>query len=317
MNSSPPGKLLLARLGAGDITIFAPSATDFVGLLTGGGGGAFGSLLQGMFLNANFGVHFALLLGAHIIDDIFFLDPRPDGVMDGDMVKNLNDGDLTFGVETIPPPMMAPPMTPPRKEFSVSPGVNLVNGQPVFESIDVSQANIALQDGVIHSISGLIGAPFLAVNVLQLAAASGYTRFVELVGEAGLTSDFDQFGITLFVPTNAALEDVSGDQGDILKSFAVFTGGATPNIYPSYALTSTDYETLYTTEATVVVGSGSVTFNGATVIGTDLPANNGIVHVIDSYATGPEGDDDDDDDSSAASKSLLVAAMAMALALFM
>lgn len=130
-------------------------------------------------------------------------------------------------------------------------------------------------------------------NIVEVASNNpDLTTLVAAVEAAGLVDTLTSEGpFTVFAPTDAAFEAALEDLGitaeellaredlaDIL-TFHVLAGEVTAN--DVIALDGQTVETVNGQSVTVTVEDGLVFINGAQVVVADVPASNGVVHVID------------------------------------
>lgn len=129
-------------------------------------------------------------------------------------------------------------------------------------------------------------------ELAQTAASQGsFTTLTKAVQAAGLTEQLTSKGpYTVFAPTDAAFAALPKGTVDKLlkpenKSKLVKLLGyhVVPGQVTSSQLTSGQVKTVEGTPVTIKVdsASNSVTVNGAKVVQADIPASNGIVHVVD------------------------------------
>ncbi|MFO7544119.1 MAG: fasciclin domain-containing protein [Trueperaceae bacterium] len=147
--------------------------------------------------------------------------------------------------------------------------------------------------------------PVQLTTVVDVAAGDeNFSTLVTAVGEAGLVETLEGAGpFTVFAPTNAAFDQALQDLGitvdELLASpdlaailtyhvvagkllaadvvAAINAGGGTATV-----------DTVNGAPITVELVGGDVVINGtATVIQTDLEADNGVVHVIDAVLLPP------------------------------
>lgn len=135
-------------------------------------------------------------------------------------------------------------------------------------------------------------------ELAQTAASQGsFTTLTKAVQAAGLTEQLTGKGpYTVFAPTDAAFAALPQGTVDKLlkpenKSKLVKLLGyhVVPGQVTSSQLTSGQVKTVEGTPVTVKVDSASntVTVNGAKVVQADIPASNGIVHVVDKVILPP------------------------------
>jgi uncharacterized surface protein with fasciclin (FAS1) repeats len=169
--------------------------------------------------------------------------------------------------------------------------VSLAGGARV-NNARVIATDIEASNGVIHLIDGvLLG----SLDIVDVATVRGFTTLAGAVQAAGLTSALrgngTGTGLTVFAPTNAAFAALSAlPSGQALidaLSFHVVPGTArAANLSNGQRLTTLEGNTLR-----VNIGGGTVrleTSTGSvTVTATDVPAKNGVIHVIDAVMLPP------------------------------
>lgn len=158
---------------------------------------------------------------------------------------------------------------------------------PKVNGVSIVATDIAAENGVIHLIDGVLTQN---LDIVDVATLEGFSTLVSLVDQQQLTStlrgDNMGNGYTVFAPTDDAFAALS----------AVPTGDDLTNVLLYHVVAATvessmlsDGQVVATAYAghdiTVNIG-GSVTITDesggmATVTLTDVPAANGIIHVID------------------------------------
>ena len=139
-------------------------------------------------------------------------------------------------------------------------------------------------------------------TIVEVATEAGdFTTLVAAVEAAGLADTLSGPGpFTVFAPTDAAFaaaleslgltaEQLLADQATLSS---ILTYHVLPGEVPASAVVTMDGETAETVNgATVTIGvdGDTVTINDATVTTADVPASNGIIHVIDSVLLPPSG----------------------------
>ena len=139
-------------------------------------------------------------------------------------------------------------------------------------------------------------------SVVDLAiSAGGFTTLVAAIDAAGLVDTLEGEGpFTVFAPTDAAFDAALDQLGltaeELLADTETLTSILTYHVLPQEAdaqlVTTLDGESVATVngaEVQISVADGSVMVNNATVVSTDLEADNGIVHVIDAVLLPPTG----------------------------
>jgi outer membrane protein OmpA-like peptidoglycan-associated protein/uncharacterized surface protein with fasciclin (FAS1) repeats len=106
--------------------------------------------------------------------------------------------------------------------------------------------------------------------------------------------------VTLFAPSNEAFDAIPADvlgwlQNDPELLARVLDHHAVEGVIPSVDLVDGDLTALDGTPLTVVIGS-TISVGGATLIGVDITASNGVVHVIDAVILPPDIDLDPEPD---------------------
>jgi transforming growth factor-beta-induced protein len=158
---------------------------------------------------------------------------------------------------------------------------------PMVNGANIIATDIVTENGVIHLIDGVLTEN---ADIVDVAVLNGFDTLVSLVEQQSLTatlrSDNGGDGWTVFAPTDeafAALSSVPSGQAltDVLLYHVV--GSTVPSSALSDGLEVTTAEgstfTVNIDGSTVTITDGS----GATVgvVLADVPAANGVVHVID------------------------------------
>lgn len=181
-------------------------------------------------------------------------------------------------------------------ENPISLQVNIDNGVVLNNTVNVIQADIAADNGIIHEVDAVIGVP----NVVDLAIQGDFSILVAALTRSDLTVDFvgtlsGTGPFTVFAPNDQAFLDLlaSNDDWDELADIPVATLEAVlsyhviagANVLSS---TLTDGQVVTTFEGSDITintaGGATITdANGNTVniVATDVQGSNGIVHVID------------------------------------
>jgi uncharacterized surface protein with fasciclin (FAS1) repeats len=134
---------------------------------------------------------------------------------------------------------------------------------------------------------GLTGAA-LAKDIVDTAVAAGnFKTLATALQAAGLIDTLKGKGpFTVFAPTDAAFAKIPKDQLDaLLKDKAALTKVLTYHVVPGKVMAKDvkagKVKTVQGGELTVAT-TGGVTVDGAKVTATDIAADNGVIHVIDS-----------------------------------
>ena len=133
-----------------------------------------------------------------------------------------------------------------------------------------------------------VSQPTAQGDIVDVAVSAGdFTTLVKAVQAAGLVDTLKGAGpFTVFAPTDAAFAKIPADKlAALIADKAALTKVLTYHVVPGRVMAA-DVANL--TEATTVEGQ-AVTFDttagvkvdGANVIGADIIASNGVIHVID------------------------------------
>ena len=167
-------------------------------------------------------------------------------------------------------------------------------GQPVkidtsngvrVENANVLKTDIVASNGVIHVIDTVI---MPKNDIIEAARAAGsFKTLLTAIEAAGLTDTLRGDGpFTVFAPTDEAFAKLpKGTLDALLKDKAKLTSILTYHVVPGKVMAA---DVVKLTEAKTVQGQsvkiatvGGVMVDNAKVIKTDVPATNGVIHVID------------------------------------
>ena len=240
--------LVSALQGAGPFTVFAPRNEAF---------DALGADVIQALLDADNADLLADILTFHVVPGVAAMSAD---LGDGQTVTTLQGEDLTIGV---------------------SGSAVTVNGATVVT------ADIEATNGVIHIIDGVL---VPEADIVDVAVLNGLPTLVELVRTAGLEatlrSDNGGSGFTVFAPTEAAFAALttvpSGPALVDVLTYHVVSGTVGSGALSDGQVVTTVQGSTFT----VNVSGSSVTLtdqanNTVSVVATDVPASNGVVHVID------------------------------------
>jgi uncharacterized surface protein with fasciclin (FAS1) repeats len=144
----------------------------------------------------------------------------------------------------------------------------------------------AMTLGVVASAASTPHKP--AKNIVQTAVAAGsFKTLVSLVKQAGLAGALSGKGpLTVFAPTDAAFAKVPkatlaalAKDKSKLKAVLLYHV-AKGKLTAAKVVTLHSVQTLNGQSLKVRVSHGTVTVGGGRVIKTDIPASNGVIHVI-------------------------------------
>lgn len=155
----------------------------------------------------------------------------------------------------------------------------------------VTSTDITCSNGVIHVIDTVMLPP-ARPNIVELAQSAGtFGTLLAAAEAAGLVPALTGKGpLTVFAPTDAAFAKLpEGTVASLLKPenkaklkaillYHVVSG----NVDARSAVIAGTAETLQGSSIEFGIDNGRLTVDGANIIGTDLKASNGTVHIIDS-----------------------------------
>jgi transforming growth factor-beta-induced protein len=173
-----------------------------------------------------------------------------------------------------------------------------INADGVFiNDAQVTMADIPADNGVVHVIDAVLvppaDEPFTVFDIIEGSADHlTLTAVLETSGlDAALSNPEDTF--TVFAPTDDAFEAVDSatlqailDDPDLLEAvllyhvlgFEALSGGLSDGL---------EVTTLQGADVTVTINADGVFINDAQVTMADIPADNGVVHVIDAVLVPP------------------------------
>jgi uncharacterized surface protein with fasciclin (FAS1) repeats len=134
-------------------------------------------------------------------------------------------------------------------------------------------------------------------NVLAKAAADGrFTQFIAAVEAAGLTDNFQMEGpFTIFAPTDEAFANLP--EGKLAELLAPANKSRLAGLIANHVLAgkleAESVKTMKTSNINMVpldiqVSDSEWTVDGAQVVGDEIQAGNGVIHVIDTVLFVPE-----------------------------
>lgn len=257
-------------LDAEEITVFAPTNDAFVNLLNALNLNSLEELIDAVGVD-----EVVRILGFHVVPATAFSFDLADGEQ---TVPTLADEELTVT----------------RSGGSVT--VTDARGN----TFDVVAADVAIENGVVHVIDGVLLPSEDLPNVVEAATDAGLTVLLDAVTEAGLGQTLlDADEITVFAPTNQAFLDLLNELDlnslDELVDAIGIDGLQTVlgfHVVPSVAFAADLQEgeqevpTLAGENLTVTRTGNSVTVTDAdgnvyNVVTADVAIENGVVHVID------------------------------------
>ena len=232
------------------------------------------------------------------------LDEVPTDVLTEILLNHVQEGEITSGaLSTGYIESMATGMA---SDSPLSLYINTEDGVMINGVSTVTTADVEVDNGVIHAVNAVIGLPDVTtfatadpnfdILVQALTADESFT-FVETLMMTDAPAPF-----TVFAPTNAAFANVLAElelaglgdiPADLLSSILTYHVVAGSNVRAGDLSNGMMVETLETGSFTINLGD-NVTItdeNGrtATIIATNIQANNGVIHALDTVLL-PEND---------------------------
>jgi uncharacterized surface protein with fasciclin (FAS1) repeats len=151
---------------------------------------------------------------------------------------------------------------------------------------------ISLSIAVVPAVAGAQSMSMPAKNIVETAVSAGqFNTLAAALKAAGLVTTLEGPGpFTVFAPTDAAFAKLPAGTVDSLlkpknkkKLIAILTYHVVAgDVTAADVVKLTSAKTLNGQSVTITVNGGTVKINDATVVKTDITANNGVIHVIDS-----------------------------------
>lgn len=166
-----------------------------------------------------------------------------------------------------------------------------ISGGVMINNAMVTTADVVATNGVVHVIDAVLLPPAIVNQTITdiVNASPDHTTLAAALNVSGLDGALSAAGTyTLFAPTDAAFDALPAG---VLDGLLNDPSGALTDVLLYHALgsvvMSTDLMdgmmamTLQGQDITVTIDNGSVFINNAMVTLADIPATNGVVHVID------------------------------------
>ena len=181
-----------------------------------------------------------------------------------------------------------------------------IRGNDLFiNNARVTATDIEASNGIIHVIDAVLQPPEDAEptgNIVEVAVADGnFTTLIAAVEAAGLVETLadPDAELTVFAPTddaftalgedtiNALLADIDA-LADVLL-YHVISGAAVDSITAT-SLLGEEVEMANADSVTIDIRDGALFVNDSQVVLADVPATNGVIHVIDAVLVPPADD---------------------------
>ncbi|MDX2486668.1 MAG: fasciclin domain-containing protein [Gammaproteobacteria bacterium] len=177
-----------------------------------------------------------------------------------------------------------------------------LSGSELFANLSgISDPNVDASNGIIHVIDTVLLPPVEAATptqtITQIAEAStDFTILALALQTAGLDATLNAAGdFTVFAPTDAAftalLTNLGISAGDLLANpdlsdilLKHVVSGSVDSV-TAFTLNGADVPTLNGETVNFAIDSDKFTVDGAQVTTFDIPATNGVIHVIDAVIT--------------------------------
>lgn len=257
-------------LDAEAITVFAPTNQAFLDLL-----GALNLNSLEALINAVGAEEVVRILGFHVVPATAF------------------SFDLAEGSQTVP--------TLADEELTVTrSGANVTVTDARGNTFNVAVADVAIENGVVHVIDGVLLPSEDLPNIVEAATAANLTVLLDAVTAAGLAQTLlDAEDITVFAPTNQAFTNLLSTLGlgsleELVDAIGIENVQKVLgfHVVPTVAFAADLQEgaqevpTLAGENLTVTRNGNSVTVtdsagNTFNVVTADVAVENGVVHVID------------------------------------
>lgn len=166
-----------------------------------------------------------------------------------------------------------------------------ISGSVMINNATVTVADVPASNGVVHVIDAVLLPPAIVnQSITEIVNASpDHTTLAAALNVSGLDGALASAGTyTLFAPTDAAFDALPAG---VLDNLLSDPSGALTDVLLYHVLASTVMSgdlmdgmmatTLQGQDITVTISNGMVFINDAMVTLADIPATNGVVHVID------------------------------------
>jgi uncharacterized surface protein with fasciclin (FAS1) repeats len=179
----------------------------------------------------------------------------------------------------------------------------------MIDNAKVVAADVDASNGVIHVIDSVL----LPADIVTVASSAGsFNTLVAAVQAAGLEDTLRSGGpFTVFAPTDEAFAKLpAGTIDELLKPenkdqlISILTYHVVPgSVYASDVVSLDSAGTVNGAPVWIKASDNGVWVNDASVIATDIPAFNGVIHVIDTVILPGEGSAKSKADHSATTRS--------------
>lgn len=167
----------------------------------------------------------------------------------------------------------------------------MTDGKIMVGDAHITVSDVMASNGIVHMIDKVLLPPAsmeMPKDIVDIATESAKT-LAAAVTAAGLVETLKGTGpFTVFAPTDAAFAVIQSDVDNLLKpeNKAQLSKILTYHVVSGKTMAADlkDGQMITTVEGTmleVTITNGKVMINGANVISADIPASNGVIHIID------------------------------------
>ena len=174
--------------------------------------------------------------------------------------------------------------------------IKVENGMVYINDAQVTITDIMASNGVIHVIDSVLLPPESVGSIVDIAVADGrFTTLAAALDAAGLVGTLSNEGrFTVFAPTDDAFAKLpEGTIEALLQDIPALTDillyhVVDGKVMAADVVTLEEAQTLLGEPVSIRVDGDMVYINDAQVLITDIVADNGVIHVIDSVLLPPE-----------------------------
>jgi uncharacterized surface protein with fasciclin (FAS1) repeats len=173
--------------------------------------------------------------------------------------------------------------------------ISAMDNKVMVNDAQVVITDIEASNGVIHVIDSVILPPENLANIVDIAVEDGrFETLVAALGAADLVETLQGDGpFTVFAPTDDAFAKLpAGTVDALLADIPTLTNILLYHVLPGKYMASdvvalNSATTVNGSDLMVEVNESGVMLNNANVIITDIEAENGVIHVIDTVVLPP------------------------------
>jgi len=174
--------------------------------------------------------------------------------------------------------------------------IRVQSGAVFINDSKVTVTDLPASNGVIHVLDTVLSLPTPAPGTIVAVASANpdFSTLVSAIQAAELVDTLNGAGpFTVLAPTNAAFNKLpAGALTALLANKPALQNLLKYHVVPGKVLaaqvvTLTEATTVQGEKVTIRVQNGEVFINDSKVTSTDIPASNGVIHVIDTVLTVP------------------------------